>query len=56
MVTKKLILLSIGLISINTMANQYYVAPPTSSTRGMFRLLVMNKWRNVLKSITNQNG
>ncbi|KAB1992624.1 MULTISPECIES: hypothetical protein [Haemophilus] len=34
MVTKKLILLSIGLISINTMANQYYVAPPTSSTRG----------------------
>lgn len=34
MVTKKLILLSIGLISINTMANQYYVAPPTSSTKG----------------------
>lgn len=28
MVTKKLILLSIGLISINTMANQHYAAPP----------------------------
>ncbi len=34
MVTKKLILLSIGLISINTMANQHYIAPPTSSTMG----------------------
>lgn len=56
MVTKKLILLSIGLISINTMANQHYAAPLHLLLGDMFRLLVMNKWRNVLKSITKQNG